>query len=167
MLIKQKTLFSKEECNSIISGFYIKNNKDWSMDDRKYNSQSIHYSLETSWLFDRLRTFVETESNIEFRKIKTQIHFHTFKEGDWFGKHNDTRDSRVYGVGVLLNDNFKGGDFKLYNQNEIILDKVIGNTYIFDARIEHEIFPILGGERYSLLWFLQNEHIKLNTDKLL
>jgi len=29
-------------------------------------------------------------------------------------------------VGVLNND-FEGGDFKLYNPNEIILDKVIGN----------------------------------------
>jgi hypothetical protein len=73
----------------------------------------------------------------------------------------------MYGVGVVLNNNFIGGDFKLYNQNEIVLDKVIGNTYIFDVRIEHEILPILGGERYSLLWFLQNEHIKIKINKLI
>jgi hypothetical protein len=70
-------------------------------------------------------------------------------------------------VGVLLNDDFEGGDFKLYNPNEITLDKVIGNTYLFDVKIDHEITSILEGERYSLLWFLQNEHIKIETNKLI
>jgi hypothetical protein len=137
------------------------------MGDRKYNSQPIIYSLETKWLFDKLKTFVETETNIKIIIIKEKIHFHKFIKGDWFGKHNDIRDNRVYAVGVLLNDDFTEGDFKLYNPNEIILNKVIGNTYIFDVRIEHEITPILDGERYSLLWFLQNEHIKIETNKLI
>ena len=68
---------------------------------------------------------------------------------------------------ILLNDNFSGGDFKLYNPNEIIVDKVVGNTYIFDVRIDHEITSILDGDRYSLLWFLQYEHIKIKTNKLI
>jgi predicted 2-oxoglutarate/Fe(II)-dependent dioxygenase YbiX len=68
---------------------------------------------------------------------------------------------------VLLNDNFEGGDFNLYNQNKVTLNKMLGNTYIFDVKIEHEITPILKGERYSLLWFLQNEHIKMEINKLI
>ena len=166
MILKEKILFSKEECKSIIAY----NNTDitnWKMDDRKYDSQPINYSLETKWLFDKLKDFVERETNIEIRTLKKTIHFHKFTKGDWFGKHNDIRDNRVYAVGVLLNYDFEGGDFKLYNPNESILDKVIGNTYLFDARIEHEITPILKGERYSLLWFLQNKHIKFNVNKLL
>ena len=102
-----------------------------------------------------MKDFVERETNIEIRTIKKTIHFHKFTKGDWFGKHNDVRDNRLYAVGVLLNDDFSGGDFKLYNPNEIILNKVIGNTYLFDVRIDHEITPILDGERYSLLWFLE------------
>jgi hypothetical protein len=166
MIIKEKILFSKEECESIIS-YNETHITNWRMGDRKYNSQPIIYSLETKWLFDKLKTFVETETNIKIIKIKEKIHFHKFIKGDWFGKHNDIRDNRVYAVGVLLNDDFTEGDFKLYNPNEIILNKVIGNTYIFDVRIEHEIIPILDGERYSLLWFLQNEHIKIETNKLI
>jgi hypothetical protein len=166
MIIKEKILFSKEECESIIS-YNETHITNWRMGDRKYNSQPIIYSLETKWLFDKLKTFVETETNIKIIKIKEKIHFHKFIKGDWFGKHNDIRDNRVYAVGVLLNDDFTEGDFKLYNPNEIILNKVIGNTYIFDVRIEHEITPILDGERYSLLWFLQNEHIKIETNKLI
>jgi hypothetical protein len=166
MILKEKILFSKKECESIIS-YNETHITNWRMGDRKYNSQPIIYSLETKWLFDKLKTFVETETNIKIIKIKEKIHFHKFIKGDWFGKHNDIRDNRVYAVGVLLNDDFTQGDFKLYNPNEIILNKVIGNTYIFDVRIEHEITPILDGERYSLLWFLQKEHIKIETNKLI
>ena len=165
-ILNQKVLFNKKECESIIS-FNETDITNWMMGDRKYNSQSINYSLETKWLFDKLKDFVERETNIEIRTIKKTIHFHKFTKGDWFGKHNDVRDNRLYAVGVLLNDNFSGGDFKLYNPNEIILDKVIGNTYLFDVRINHEIIPILEGERYSLLWFLENKHIKIETNKLI
>ena len=166
MILKEKILFSKEECESIIS-YNETHITNWRMGDRKYNSQPIIYSLETKWLFDKLKIFVETEINIKIIKIKEKIHFHKFIKGDWFGKHNDIRDNRLYAVGVLLNDNFEGGDFKLYNPNEITLDKVVGNSYLFDVRIEHEITPILDGERYSLLWFLQNEHIKIEINKLI
>ena len=166
MILKEKILFSKEECESIISynDTYITN---WVMDNRKYNSQPINYSLDTKWLFDKLKEFVEENTDIKIKKIKETIHFHKFTKDDWFGKHNDIRDNRLYAVGVLLNDEFEGGDFKLYNPNEITLDKVIGNTYLFDVRIDHEITPILDGERYSLLWFLQNEHVKTPTNTLI
>ena len=123
--------------------------------------------METNWLFDKLKKFVETETNIQIQTIKKTIHFHKFTKDDWFGKHNDNRDNRVYAVGVLLNDNFDGGDFKLYNPIEQTLNKVVGNTYLFDVRIEHEITPILDGERFSLLWFLQKENIKFDINKLI
>ena len=166
MILKEKILFSKEECESIVSynNTHITN---WRMGDRKYHSQPITYSFETKWLFDKLKTFFEEQSNILIKKNKEVIYFHKFTKGDWFGKHNDIRENRLYAVGVLLNDNFEGGDFKLYNPNEIILNKVIGNTYLFDVRIDHKITRILNGERYSLLWFLQNEHIKIETNKLI
>ena len=166
MILKEKILFSKEECEYIVS-YNETHITNWRMGDRKYNSQPINYSLETKWLFDKLKTFFEEQSNMQIKKNKEVIHFHKFTKGDWFGKHNDVRDNRLYAVGVLLNDDFSGGDFKLYNPNEIILDKVIGSTYLFDVRIDHEIIPILEGERYSLLWFLENEHIKIETNKLI
>ena len=167
MILKEKILFSKEECESIIlyNDTHITN---WIMGDRKFNSQPIRYSLETKWLFDKLKTFFEEESNIQIKRNKEVSHFHKFTKGDWFGKHNDIRENRLYAVGVLLSDDFEGGDFKLYNPNEIVLNKVMGNTYLFDTRIDHEITPILKGERYSLLWFLQNEHINpLEINKLI
>jgi hypothetical protein len=166
MILIQKILFNQQECQSIIDITKLKK-QNWNYKDRIYESMSIEYNENTIWLFDKLKDFVEKETNIKIGIIKKTIHFHRFVKGDWFGKHNDIRNNRLYAVGVLLNDDFEGGDFKLYNPNEITLDKVIGNTYLFDVKIDHEITSILEGERYSLLWFLQNEHIKIPTNTLI
>jgi hypothetical protein len=166
MILKEKILFNKEECESIIndtSGHI----RIWDKNDRRYNSQTIQYSENTKWIFDKLKTFFEEETGLAILKLKEIIHFHKFKEYNWFDKHNDVTDNRLYAVGVLLNDNFFGGDFKMYDKNNTILNKKIGNTYVFDVRLEHEITPITNGERYSLLWFLQNEHIQYITNKLI
>jgi len=166
MFLIQKILFNQQECQSIIDISKLKK-QNWNYKDRIYESMSIEYSKNTIWLFDKLKDYVEKETKIEIRTINKTIHFHKFTKGDWFGKHNDIRDDRVYAVGVLLNNDFSGGDFKLYNPDEYMLNKEMGNTYLFDVRIEHEITPILSGERYSLLWFLQSEHVKFDINKLI
>ena len=159
-------MFSKEECRSIIwdTSRVI---KGWDMKDRRYNSLSVEYTNDTKWIFDRLKNFFEDETDLKIIKIKKEIHFHKFSKGDWFGKHNDNRDKRLYGVGVLLNEDFEGGEFKMYNESELTLDKLIGNTYLFDVRIEHEVTPIISGNRYSLLWFLQDEHINFTKKSII
>lgn len=166
MLTKQKLLFTLEECELIINSS-SENNQYWESKNRKYNSFVINHRENTEWLFNRLRNFFETETGIEILKLKSQIHFHKFTKGDWFGKHDDDRNGRLYGVGVLLNDGFDGGDFKLYNPAEQTLNKKAGNSYIFDVKIEHEITPVLKGERYSLLWFLHQDHIKFKASRSL
>jgi hypothetical protein len=166
MILKEEILFSKEECQSIIWG-ETRNITDWNTGNRRYESSLIDYNEHTKWIFNKLKYFFETETEMKIINIKNKIHFHRFVKGNWFGKHNDIREERMYAVGVLLNDDFNGGDFKLYNPNEYTLNKESGNSYIFDVRIEHEIFPMLWGERYSLLWFLQKEHLKFKTNKLL
>ena len=45
MILKEKILFSKEECESIIS-YNETHITNWRIGDRKYNSQPIIYSLE-------------------------------------------------------------------------------------------------------------------------
>ena len=166
MILKEKILFNKEECDSIIWST-TKDITNWNQQDRVYNSQPINYSLETKWLFDKLKDFFEFETGLEIKNIKEKIHFHKFVKNNWFGKHNDVRDNRIYAIGVLLNDDFEGGNFTLHNPNEYIINKELGNTYIFDVRIEHEVAPITNGDRYSLLWFLQHEHIKPIINKII
>ena len=117
MLIKQTILFNKTECNMIIN--LIKTCPEgWEFNNRKYNSLIINYNENTKWLFDKLKDFFELETGFKIRKNKEQIHFHKFVKDDWFDKHNDLTANRVFAVGVLLNDNFDGGDFKLYNPSK-------------------------------------------------
>jgi len=166
MFVKQKVVFTEEECQKIIQINKI-NSQIWKSTDRKYISKSIEYNKNTEWIFNKLKSFFETETNIEILNLKKSIHFHKFVKGDWFAEHNDERDYRMYAIGVLLNDNFIGGNFVLHKDKKIILDKKIGNAYIFDVKIKHEIEPILEGERYSILWFLQNWHIKNINSKII
>jgi predicted 2-oxoglutarate/Fe(II)-dependent dioxygenase YbiX len=163
MILTEKILFSEEECQSIVWDENNNINNHSYVPDRKYYSQPIQNTENTNWLFEKLSKFFEMETKLKITSIKNKIHFHKFVEGDWFGRHNDAIDNRVFAIGVLLNDDFQGGDFKLYNPNEYTLNKVIGNAYIFDARIDHEITPVLNGERYSLLWFLQKDHLTKKT----
>jgi hypothetical protein len=163
MILREKILFTKNECDSIVWE-ETKNITNHSyIIDRKYFSQQISYNEDTKWIFEKLTEFFEMETKLKITTIKNKIHFHKFVEGDWFGKHNDAINNRMFAVGVLLNDDFEGGDFKLYNTNEYTLNKLIGNAYIFDSRINHEITPILNGERYSLLWFLQKDNLITKT----
>jgi len=102
-MIKQKVIFSKEECSTIID-FFKKESELWSNSDRKYQSAIIDFTTETEWLFTRLKEFFEAEIEIKIIKLKNFIHLHRYEKGDWFGRHKDTRESRMYAVGVCLND---------------------------------------------------------------
>jgi hypothetical protein len=73
MILKENVLFTKEECESIIT-YNNSNITNWERSDRKYDSQPINYSNETSWLFNKLRLFFETESGIQIKLIKDKRH---------------------------------------------------------------------------------------------
>jgi hypothetical protein len=165
-MIVEKVLFSKKECDKIIEIHKV-NSQKWKNYDREYKSFSIILNEETEWIFSRMKAFFEEESGIVMHTIKNEVHFHVFETNDWFGIHNDLRDNRLFSLGVLLNDDFEGGDFKLYNPNEIKLNKEKGNSYLFDVGISHEVTPIKNGVRYSLIWFIQNTNIKTIPNNLI
>ena len=144
--IFEKLLFTPDECDKIISLQKV-NFQTWKNVDRDYESSSIFFNEDTKWIFEKLKKFFEDETGYTMLKLKEEIHFHTFTKEDWFGVHDDARDSRLFSVGVLLNDDFEGGDFKLYNPHEILVKKIKGNSYIFNVDISHEVTPIELGTR--------------------
>lgn len=166
MIVEQKKIFNHKECKEIIDLSKI-NPQEWNSSDRKYKSSTIVFNEHSEWIYKKLKNFFEECSNQKLVALKKEIHFHTFNENDKFDLHNDALDKRIFSVGVLLNDDFGGGDFNLYVPNKITLDKVKGNCYIFDASISHEITPITSGERNSLIWFLQSEHLKTLTHRFI
>lgn len=165
-MIYQEIIFTKNECELIINS-HESFKKKWKDFDRNYNASIIEYKDSTKWIFDKYKTFFEKNTNHKILNLKKYIHFHEYNENDWFGKHNDARKNRCFAIGTLLNDDFSDGDFIFYDKKTTILNKEIGNTYIFDVNLFHEIKPILNGKRYSMLWFLEEENIELKRNKLL
>ena len=159
-MIHQKVLFSKDECKTIIN-LNKNNSQSWGHNNRLYDSLLIQYRTDTHWVFDRLKSFFEDVTQIQIPNLNKDIHYHIFKKDNYFGLHSDDLANRMYSVGVLLNDNFDGGDFILYDKDNLTLNKTIGNTYIFDVSIKHEITKIMNGERYSMIWFITNDNIKI------
>ena len=158
-MILQKQIFSEDECNIIINNTEKLQMFEWQKSDRKYTSSQIYKSNETIWIFDKLKDYFEHETNNKLLNNIERIHFHKFTINDFFNKHNDLRDERLFSIGVILNNDYEGGEFVLYGNEKIFIDKSIGNCYIFDAGIQHEILKVINGTRYTLIVFIKKDNI--------
>lgn len=166
-MIYQKIIFTKKECEEIIN---IKKNEyqDWSnLKVRDYISESIKYDESTKWIFEKLLKFFIDSTSQEVKKINETIHFHSYKTNNLFEKHRDAIYGRLYIVGTLLNDSFDGGDFIVYDDDETIINKEIGNTYCFESRLFHEVKPIKNGIRNSIIYFIREEDLYHKVNRLL
>lgn len=164
-MILQKQIFSKDECNTIINNIKKVEAYDWKKSDRRYTSSQIYKSDETIWIFDKLKNYFEKETSNKLLDNIEKIHFHKFGINDFFNKHNDLRDERLFSIGVILNDDYDGGEFVLYGNEKILINKNIGNCYIFDAGIEHEILEVINGIRYTIIVFIKKDNIILKKYK--
>lgn len=158
-MILQKEIFSKDECDTIIDSVKKIETFEWQKPDRKYTSSQIYKSNETIWIFDKLKNYFESETNNKLLNNIERIHFHKFTINNFFNIHNDLRDERLFSIGVILNDEYEGGEFVLYGNEKTLINKTIGNCYIFDAGIPHEILEITNGTRYSIIVFIKKDNI--------
>lgn len=168
MKIFQTILFSKEECDYIINckkeNFQIWNNNS----DRNYTSESIYLNDENKFIFERLNNLIDKKTSAEILSIKNEAHFHTYNTNGYFSKHKDNRNLRVYSIGIILNDNFTGGNLIIYNNNsEIKIDNKVGNAFFFESKFKHEVTPITNGVRYSLIYFLELDNVALPINSLI
>lgn len=158
MLIHQEILFNQKECNLIINSIKSTLDKNHSF-NRFYTSSNLIIDNQNIWIFEKLKIYFENTTPNKIKKLKTQIHYHEFDKGSWFGVHNDIRDERIFGIGVLLNIDYNGGDFIFYDNESIEIEKKVGNTYIFDVRINHEVREVTSGKRKTLLLFLNKDDL--------
>lgn len=77
-----------------------------------------------------------------------------------YGWHIDDSRSNVYDVKLtvlvnLSNQNFEGGDFKIFNGVEYSIDhlRIPGTVVIFKSFLNHKVLPITKGTRKSLTLF--------------
>ena len=169
---KQTVLFTEQECDLILKTYIDKPIDDIENNNtRKYQSKNIDYNSD-KWVLDRFINWVENELNIkiEWEIAKTkEFYLQSYTTGDVFKKHNDSRHNRVYACGLLLNDTFKGGEFIVYTPNDemIQFNNVIGNCYLFESNLFHEVTEIIEGNRSVVLLFFRNSQIIFKRNKLL
>lgn len=174
MLTKEKILFSKNECESIINlSKYLRqiNPYGYNIDNKKSN---ISYSVwviernnQTQWIFNKIHTYFEKETGLKIKKELDKIFIHKYTKGQRFTKHADTGyKTQIHNIGVCLNDNYEGGEFILYNP-EFFLPKKSGEIYTFPSARMHEVKEILNGERWSIIGFLHINNLDFSKKSLI
>lgn len=92
----------------------------------------------------------------------SQYDFILYKEGDWFGRHNDIGRSfpgRKWTTVTLmeLSDDFEGQGLCLYDGDKQVFPEIkVGETIVFDSAIYHSAEPVVKGERLVLVAWLKN-----------
>ena len=177
MILKEKILFSKEECNYIINlskelnkinpfgkSNHASKNKNFKVN---YDVWVINRNDKTQWIFDKIQMYFTNETNIKIKKELDKIYIHKYIKGQQFGKHADTYyKTQIHNVGVCLNNDYDGGEFVLYNPEEQ-LPKEIGNIYTFPSQRMHEVKEILEGERWSIIGFLHIDNLDFPKKSLI
>ena len=172
IVFKQKILFTEEECDLILKKYSNKPiNERQHSDTKKYQSKNIDYNVD-NWILDRFANWFENELNIKIEinnPKELEFYLQSYKAGDLFNKHNDNVYTRVYACGLLLNNTFKGGEFIVYTPNDEMMpfNNTIGNCYLFEASLAHEVTEIVEGNRSVVLIFFRNSQIKFKRNKLL
>ena len=91
--------------------------------------------------------------------------FTEYQQDEYYNWHTDSGNTpnakRRISVVILLNDDYDGGELILkINDNDVIMNKEIGDLHIFDSSILHKVSPVKSGVRYSLVtWVGLKENI--------
>lgn len=180
-MIYQEKIFTKEECDKIISfqNIYLDlifRSKEPSIDlenrriehvgavikskklGKFYNVWDIVNNSESEWMFEKLLIWFSKISKIECNPNKKPYgcSLHKYSKGDSFTKHIDLNinfPERRWNLGIQLNEDYDGGQYVCYDENdkEIVLNKEVGTAIAYNATTLHEIKEILNGERWSIV----------------
>lgn len=146
--------FTENECDSIISlsNTLEKTRRDDYSGSIKYTFYSIGRNSDTSWIFDRLDSYLSETLGIKVIKQLDAIHLFDYKKGDSFSRHRDIYyENQIHNIGVCLNDDYEGGDF-VFNDNHTLKFNA-GDILIFPSTFmyAHEVKAITKGTRYSFV----------------
>ena len=150
-------LFSERELKFLCNYDYNQFERD--MGDRRYKFNV----LSDSYYVEKLLKWFERESGEKLKNYNYDLIIHTFGVGDYFSKHKDAISihdkNRAYVVGVPLNSDYTGGEYILYEPDEI-LTKEAGVPYYFTSDRMHEIAKVESGIRKSALIFIYYEDLE-------
>jgi hypothetical protein len=77
--------------------------------------------------------------------------------GQYVGSHIDDHAPRVLSMSIGLNDDYTGGEFRFWKNDNYIIKVPSGCAIMFPPNFmyPHEVLPVKSGVRYSMLtWFV-------------
>ena len=91
-----------------------------------------------------------------------------YEVGQEYGYHIDQlpphkKLPRKLSMSLILNDDFTGGEFEIYNPNTFkneIIPTSTGSTIIFPSWVVHRVNPVKSGTRYSLVAWMNGPQFK-------
>lgn len=184
MILKEKILFSKKECESILQNvekwydniISVRLNNKLTENGGVMKSFKIDWNEDNSWIKDRVINWInsldEVLSKINHNK-NLNAGYRKYTKGDYFIKHDDhiyTGDRRLYTIGIMLDksEDLIGGDLKMYINDDISnVEFKLGNVYIFDSKTPHSVDLIESGERITLMFFIVESDIIKNKKNII
>lgn len=165
-IFKQKVLFTEAECNRILNLYH-----NTSLDGYSKTKSSTYGwinldEIANKWILERFINWVEFEVNCKVNwgdDIKNEFYFQKYETGDKFEKHTDAKHNRIYTTGLLLNNDFSGGEFVVDTSNNTeVFENKVGNCYMIESILEHQLKEIIKGTRSIVLIFFKKSQIKFN-----
>jgi hypothetical protein len=105
-----------------------------------------------------------TLNALRIYKEKFQLHTSTdsgfdilrYEVGQLISYHVDDNEPRVLSMSIALNDDYTGGEFRFFKNDNIKVKLNAGCAIMFPSNFmyPHEILPVTSGTRYSMItWF--------------
>lgn len=160
------SFLTKSQSSSILD--YCKNTL--SLKEAKV-SKGIMESRKSKVAFTKLNNFeflitslineINKYYSIDGYQLDTDFTFQftEYGVGEYYKWHTDSgtmpNTKRHISVIILLNDEYIGGELVLKIDNtDIVMNKTIGNLFLFDSNILHKVNPVEFGKRYSLVTWI-------------
>ena len=166
-MFNQEIILTSDECQSII---------DMNRGFSRSGVASLHNTYENSYrtssesptkTTDGIRLLLLPKLS-KYNIISLPNYFNILKYdiGQEFKKHKDiglnsSTNQRYKTLIIQLSDNYKGGEFIVFDDEEIVCDTTIGNMILFPSKLFHQAKPVLEGVRYSMVYFLKKHNFKI------
>jgi predicted 2-oxoglutarate/Fe(II)-dependent dioxygenase YbiX len=152
ILTKDEITFLENECKSFIANdipFEINGKKNYYF--RKFIDESYIFSF-----YNTILNKFENKKHIKYVMRDTWINKINPESNQNDEYHNDVSDLTIL---IFLNEEFTGGEFEyIDNEKQIIKIKPQKNkAIIMDTTLYHRVLPVLSGERYTLVCFIESE----------
>lgn len=169
--MKEKQLFSKEECDFILNSFQ----DEWKpsmvgeggQGDYVPSLRQSHTSLLSTKNNPKLSELLLNKlSEFNVVKLPAIIQLLRYEVGGYFKRHRDTMSEykssaqRHSTIITYLNEDYEGGDLSVWDyvtNEEYIVEKKTGNSIIFESKCFHAASKVLHGTRYVLVVWTTSE----------